>query len=40
MSENDYLKIKIQLVQFQTDVEQALVNKAPGAVGPPATIRL
>ncbi|MGD0361913.1 MAG: TolC family protein [Bryobacteraceae bacterium] len=27
MSENDYLKIKIQLVQFQTDVEQALVNK-------------
>jgi len=27
ISENDYLKIKIQLVQFQTDVEQALVNK-------------
>ncbi|MGA2593630.1 MAG: TolC family protein [Bryobacteraceae bacterium] len=27
ISENDYLKIKIQLVQFQTDVEQAQVNK-------------
>ncbi len=27
ISENDYLKIKIQLVQFQTDVEQALVNR-------------
>lgn len=27
MSENDYLKIKIQLVQFQNDVEQALLNK-------------
>jgi cobalt-zinc-cadmium efflux system outer membrane protein len=26
ISENDYLKIKIQLVQFQTDVEQALLN--------------
>jgi cobalt-zinc-cadmium efflux system outer membrane protein len=27
MSENDYLKIKLQLVQFETDVQQALVNK-------------
>ncbi len=28
MSENDYLKIKLQLVQFETDVQQALVNRA------------
>ncbi|MGA2143733.1 MAG: TolC family protein [Bryobacteraceae bacterium] len=28
MSENDYLKIKIQLLQFETDVQQALLNKA------------
>ncbi len=28
MSENDYLKIKIQLVQFEQDVQQALLNKA------------
>ena len=27
ISENDYLKIKIQLVQFQTDVQQALLNR-------------
>jgi len=27
ISENDYLKIKIQLVQFENDVEQALLNK-------------
>src|SRR5580658_1169658 len=27
ISENDYLKIKIQLVQFETDVQQALVGK-------------
>ncbi len=28
LSENDYLKIKLQLVQFETDVQQALLNKA------------
>jgi cobalt-zinc-cadmium efflux system outer membrane protein len=28
ISENDYLKIKIQLVQFENDVQQALLNKA------------
>jgi len=27
ISENDYLKIKIQLVQFENDVQQALLNK-------------
>src|ERR1039458_4080712 len=27
MSENDYLKIKLQLLQFETDVRQALLNK-------------
>jgi cobalt-zinc-cadmium efflux system outer membrane protein len=28
MSENDYLKIRLQLVQFETDVQQAMLNKA------------
>jgi cobalt-zinc-cadmium efflux system outer membrane protein len=28
LSENDYLKIKLQLVQFEGDVQQALLNKA------------
>jgi cobalt-zinc-cadmium efflux system outer membrane protein len=28
MSENDYLKIKLQLLQFESDVEQAVLNKA------------
>lgn len=28
LSENDYLKIKLQLVQFETDVQQALLSKA------------
>jgi cobalt-zinc-cadmium efflux system outer membrane protein len=28
MAENDYLKIKLQLLQFETDVQQALLNKA------------
>ena len=28
ISENDYLKIRIQLLQFQTDVQQALLNRA------------
>ena len=28
MSQNDYLKIKLQLLQFETDVQQALLNKA------------
>ena len=28
LSENDYLKIKLQLVQFQNDVQQALLSKA------------
>jgi cobalt-zinc-cadmium efflux system outer membrane protein len=28
ISENDYLKIKLQLAQFETDVEQALLTKA------------
>jgi len=28
MSENDYLKIKLQLVQFESDVQQAMLNKA------------
>jgi cobalt-zinc-cadmium efflux system outer membrane protein len=27
MSENDYLKVKLQLLQFETDVQQALLNK-------------
>jgi cobalt-zinc-cadmium efflux system outer membrane protein len=27
MSENDFLKIRLQLVQFETDVQQALLNK-------------
>ena len=27
MSENDYLKMKLQLVQFETDVQQASVNR-------------
>ena len=28
MSENDYLKIKLQLLQFETDVQQAQLNRA------------
>ncbi len=28
MSENDFLKVKLQLLQFQQDVEQALLAKA------------
>jgi cobalt-zinc-cadmium efflux system outer membrane protein len=28
MSENDFLKIRLQLVQFETDVQQALLSKA------------
>jgi cobalt-zinc-cadmium efflux system outer membrane protein len=28
LSENDHLKIKLQLLQFETDVQQALLNKA------------
>ena len=28
LSENDYLKIKLQLLQFETDVQQATLNKA------------
>jgi cobalt-zinc-cadmium efflux system outer membrane protein len=28
MSENDYLKMKLQLLQFESDVEQATLNKA------------
>jgi len=28
LSENDYLKIKLQLLQFETDVQQALLSKA------------
>ena len=28
MSENDHLKIKLQLVQFESDVQQAMLNKA------------
>jgi len=28
MSENDYLKLKLQLMQFETDVQQAMLNKA------------
>ena len=28
MSENDYLKIQLQLVQFESDVQQAMLNKA------------
>jgi cobalt-zinc-cadmium efflux system outer membrane protein len=28
MSENDYLKMKLQLLQFESDVEQALLSKA------------
>jgi cobalt-zinc-cadmium efflux system outer membrane protein len=28
MSENDYLKIKLQVLQFESDVQQALLNKA------------
>ncbi|HLY19922.1 MAG TPA: TolC family protein [Bryobacteraceae bacterium] len=28
ISQNDYLKIKLQLVQFETDVQQAMLNKA------------
>lgn len=28
MSENDFLKIKLQLLQFETDVQQGLLNKA------------
>jgi len=28
ISENDYLKIKLQLVQFETDVQQAILSKA------------
>jgi len=27
MSENDYLKVKLQLVQFQTDVQQSTLNR-------------
>ena len=30
MSENDYLKIKLQLLQFQTDFEQAQLDRAQG----------
>jgi outer membrane protein, heavy metal efflux system len=30
ISENDYLKIKLQLLQFQQDVEQALLGRAQG----------
>jgi cobalt-zinc-cadmium efflux system outer membrane protein len=28
ISENDYLKIKLQLLQFETDVQQAVLNRA------------
>jgi cobalt-zinc-cadmium efflux system outer membrane protein len=28
VSENDYLKIRLQLLQFETDVQQAMLNKA------------
>jgi len=28
ISENDYLKIRLQMVQYETDVQQALLNKA------------
>ena len=28
MSENDYLKIRLQMVQFETDVQQAMLTKA------------
>ena len=28
MSENDYLKIRLQLLQFETDVQQAVLNRA------------
>jgi len=28
MSENDHLKVRLQLVQFETDVQQAVLNKA------------
>jgi len=30
MSENDYLKIKLELLQFQTDVEQAQLDRSQG----------
>lgn len=33
MSEGDYLKIKIQLLQFQTDVSQAVLAKVQALVG-------
>ena len=32
ISENDYLKIKLQLLQYQTDLEQARVARESGAV--------
>ena len=40
MSENDFLKIKLQLLQFQQDVDQALLAKAASPFRPAAAIGL
>ena len=40
MSENDYLKIKLQLVQFETRRPTGGAQQGPGAFGPAATIGL
>ncbi len=33
ISEDDYLKIKLQLLQFETDLQQAQLARVAGAVG-------
>ena len=38
ISENDYLMIKLQLLQFESDVEAGAVGQGAGAVGPAAAI--
>ncbi len=40
ISENDYLMIKLQLLQFESDLEQAQLARAQSLVGPEATAGL
>ena len=40
ISEDDYLKMQLQLLQFQEDESQAQARQSPGALGPPESARL
>ena len=40
ISQNDFLQLKLQLVQFQTNAEQAVLARDAGAFRPPAAIGL